>query len=87
MMFSSFGRMDKFFYWNFCIMLILIMKPSSTPENGIKKNCHIWMFWFRLRIIGYPLMFIVNQPTHINIWTVNHAIRVMLRKEFLMGRH
>ena len=29
----------------------------------------------------------LNQRTYISIWTVNHAIRVMLRKEFLMGRH
>ena len=39
----------------------------TTPGNGLKKNCHIWMFWFQLRIIGYLLMFIVNQPTHITI--------------------
>ena len=87
MMFSSFGCMVKRLCWNFWIMLILIMKQLSTPGNGLKNNCHIWMFWFRLRIIGHPVMFIVNQRTYISIWTVDHAIRVMLRKEFLMGRH
>ena len=41
MMFSSFGCMVKRLCWNFWIMLILIMKPLSTPGKSKEKLSYL----------------------------------------------